>query len=266
MVLKFLTDFLKGIIIGIGAVAPGVSGGTFAVVLGVYSRLTNAIANVFHDFFRKVRMLFPLGMGIVFGVLAFSRVMKYLFEYHETNIKFLFIGLMLGTIPLVIKDANKKGFKKSYLMPCIAAFSMTLSFTILEDNVIDVIPETSPGLLALIVYGVIIGFGTIVPGVSSSFILMFIGAYGTLLDALVSLDLMIIIPVGIGFGLSILLFAKIINYLFDKIYGFTYYAILGFVFGSMIAIIPRVELRFEIVFGIIYCIIGFLFTYTMSRK
>jgi len=264
--LNFSTDFLKGTIIGIGAVAPGVSGGAFAVMLGVYSKLTSALANIFHDFFRKVKTLFPLGMGIVFGVLAFSRVMKYLFEYHETNIRFLFIGLMLGTIPSVIKDANKNGFKKSYLIPCLIAFSITVIFTILENNVIDIIPETSPDLLTLIVYGVVIGFGTIIPGVSSSLILMYIGAYETLLDALVSLDLMVIIPVGIGFGFSILLFAKLINYLFDKAYGFIYYIILGFVFGSIIAILPNVELGLEIFSGIIYLVIGFLLTYFMSAK
>ena len=192
--------------------------------------------------------------------------MKYLFENHETGVRFLFIGLMLGTIPSVVKDANKNGFKKSYLIPCIIAFSITLIFTMLEKGVIDVIPESPPSLLALIIYGVVVGFGTIVPGVSSSFILMFIGAYQTILDALVSLDLMVIIPVAIGFGLSILLFAKIINYLLEKAYGLTYYSILGFVLGSMIAIIPRLELGLGMVLGIIYSIIGFLLTYTLSSK
>ena len=81
---------------------------------------------------------------------------------------------------------------------------------ILEKSVIDVIPEANPSLLALVTYGVIIGFGTIVPGVSSSFILMYIGAYEILLDGIVGLDFMVLIPVGLGFGLSILLFAKII--------------------------------------------------------
>jgi len=201
--LSFFTTFLKGTIIGIGAVAPGISGGTFAVILGVYSRLTKAIANIFHDTIRKVIDLFPLGLGIGIGVLAFSRVMQYLFTYHETNVKFLFIGLMLGTIPSVIKDANKKGFRRSYLIPCMAALSLTIIFTILENDVINIIPDASPGLASLMVYGAIIGFGTIIPGVSASFILMYIGAYETLLDILVSIDIMRMIPVGMGFGLSI---------------------------------------------------------------
>lgn len=264
--MNFLIDFLKGIIIGIGAVAPGVSGGTIAVILGVYSRLTRAIANIFHNFFKKVKTLFPLGLGIIFGVLAFSRVMKYLFYHHEINVKFIFIGLMLGTIPSVLSDANKKGFKRAYLIPSIIAFGITIAFTILENNTISIIPTISPDFMTLVFYGLIVGFGTIIPGVSSSIILMYIGAYETLLDVLISFNIGMIIPLGIGFVLSVILFAKIINYLFRKAYGFTYYTVLGFVLGSMVAIIPNVGIGYELVFGLIYSIIGFLFSFTFMNK
>lgn len=263
--MKFLSDFIKGIIIGIGAVAPGVSGGSFAVMLGVYDKLTDAIANIFHNLINKIKTLFPLGIGVCFGVLGFSRVMKYLFEYHESQVKFLFIGLMLGTLPYVFKEANKKGFKRTYILPCIIAFSITVLFMILENSFIDIIPESSPSLIALIIYGVIIGFGTIVPGVSSSFILMYIGAYEMLLDGIVSIDLMVIIPVGVGFGLSILLFANIINFLFKKAYGYTYYTILGFVMGSIISIAPPLDISMEFLLGIIISIIGCIVSYKLSK-
>ncbi|NLJ96180.1 MAG: DUF368 domain-containing protein [Clostridiales bacterium] len=263
--MKFLSDFIKGIIIGIGAVAPGVSGGSFAVMLGVYDKLTDAIANIFHNLINKIKTLFPLGIGICVGVLGFSRVMKYLFEHHESQVKFLFIGLMLGTLPYVFKEANKKGFKRTYILPCIIAFSITVLFMILENSIIDIIPESSPSLIALIIYGVIIGFGTIVPGVSSSFILMYIGAYEMLLDGIVSMDLMVIMPVGVGFGLSILLFANIINYLFKKAYGYTYYAILGFVMGSIISIAPPLDISMEFLFGFLICLVGCMVSYKLSR-
>lgn len=262
--MKFLSDFLKGIIIGIGAVAPGVSGGAFAVMLGVYDKLTDAIANIFHNMINKIIRLLPLGIGICVGILGFSRVMKYLFEHHESQVKFLFIGLMLGTLPYVFNEANKKGFKRTYILPCIIAFGITVLFMILENSVIDIIPEGSPSLIALIVYGVIIGFGTIVPGVSSSFILMYIGAYEMLLDGIVSMNLMIIMPVGVGFGLSILLFANIINFLFKKAYGFTYYAILGFVMGSIISIAPPLDISMEFLFGFLICLVGCIVSYRLS--
>lgn len=264
--MNFLWDLVKGIIIGMGAVAPGVSGGTFAVILGVYDKLTDAIANIFINFKKKLATLFPLGLGIGIGVLLFSRVMKYLFEYHEFQVKFLFIGLMVGTLPSVFNAANKKGFRRLYLIPFLLTFSIAIIFMILENSVIDIIPEANPSLLALITYGVIIGFGTVVPGVSSSFILMYIGAYEILLDGIVGLDFMVLIPVGLGFGLSILLFAKIIFYLFKRFYGYTYYTVLGFVMGSILTIVPAVSFNQELLLGIGLCVIGIGLSYFFSRN
>lgn len=263
--MNFLWDLVKGIIIGMGAVAPGVSGGTFAVILGVYDKLTDAIANIFINFKKKLATLFPLGLGIGIGVLLFSRVMKYLFEYHEFQVKFLFIGLMVGTLPSVFNAANKKGFRRLYLIPFLLTFSIAIIFMILEKSVIDVFPEANPSLLALVTYGVIIGFGSIVPGVSSSFILMYIGAYEILLDGIVGLDFMVLIPVGLGFGLSILLFAKIMFYLFKRFYGYTYYTVLGFVMGSILTIVPVVSFNQDLLLGIGLCVIGMRLSYSFSR-
>jgi len=263
--MKFLLDFIKGMIIGIGAVAPGVSGGTFAVMLGIYDKLTDAIADIFSDIRKKLLLLFPLGLGIAAGILGFSKVMKYLFLYHNAQVKFLFIGLMIGTLPSVIKEANKHGFKKKYLLPSIVTFGITILFVVLENSVINIIPESSPSIIALIVYGVIIGFGTIVPGISSSFILMYIGAYETLLDGIVNMDVMVLIPVGLGFGISIILFAKLISMLFKKVYGYTYYTVLGFVAGSIVTIFPSIEYNLQYLIGIGLCFIGFYLSLTISN-
>jgi putative membrane protein len=263
--MKFLTDFLKGTLIGIGAVAPSVSGGSFAVMLGVYNKLTDAISNIFKNFRRKVLMLLPLGLGICFGVLVFSNIMNYLFAHYNTQVRFLFIGLMVGTLPSVIKEANKKGFRKVYLIPCLITLCITILFMYLENSILDIIPQGEVGIIPLILYGIIIGFGTIVPGISSSLILMYIGVYEMLLEGIVKMDLMIIVPVGIGFALSILLFAHLINYLFRIIYGYTYYSVLGFVIGSIFIIYPVVNLSIEFIFGVIYCILGALLSYNLSR-
>lgn len=263
--MQFLIDFLKGMVIGIGAVAPGVSGGTFAVMLGVYNKLTDAIANIFTNIKKKIIILFPIGLGVLVGILGFSRIMKFLFENHEAQVKFLFIGLMIGTLPSVIKMANKRGFKRKYLFPAIVTFCITLIFVVLENNVINIIPESNPGTLAYILYGGVIGFGTIIPGISSSFILMYIGAYEMLLDGLVRFDLMVIIPVGIGFALSILLFAKLVNFMFKRFYGYTYYAVIGFVMGSILTIFPGLDFTFEYLIGLGLCFIGYIITSTMSN-
>jgi putative membrane protein len=82
---KPVIDFLKGLVIGMGAVAPGVSGGTLAVILGIYEKITHAIANLFHEFWKKVKGIFPFGFGGAVGVLGFSNIINYLFNHYEAG-------------------------------------------------------------------------------------------------------------------------------------------------------------------------------------
>lgn len=264
--MNFLVNMIKGIVIGIGAVAPGVSGGTFAVILGIYDKLTDAIANFFKDYKSKLVFLIPLALGIGIGILGFSKVMKYLFEFYESEVKFLFIGLMVGTLPFVVKEANKKGYKKRYLLACVITFSITLLAVFMENSATGITLTEAPGVLMRTVYGGVIGIGTIVPGISSSFILMYIGAYEFLLDGIVSFDIPFMVPVALGFGLSILLFAKVIQYFFKKFYGYTYYTILGFVIGSILTLVPDINAGSQFVAEAILCAAGFLFSYLLNAR
>lgn len=262
--MKFLADFMKGLFIGIGAVAPGVSGGAIAVIFGIYEKITDAIADVFKDFRKNVIFFFPIVLGGGVGVLVFSKLMKYLFQYYDVQIRYLFIGLMLGTLPSLLKQANKKGFKRIYILPCIIAFSLTLAAIVLEKGGFNIIPEIKPGLLHLAAYGAIIGIGTIVPGISASFVLMYIGAYQIVLEGIANIDLAVLVPVGTGFVLSIVLFAKLISLLFKRIYGYTFYAVLGFVLGSVIAIFPGFAFNAEYLIGIFVFAAGFYLSIRLS--
>jgi len=263
--MDFFKNILKGLIIGIGAVAPGVSGGTFAVILGIYDKLTDAIANFYKNFKKKMIFLIPLGIGVVIGILGFSKIMKYLFEFHEAQVKFLFIGLMVGTLPSVFREANKKGFKSIYIVPCVVTFSMTVFAMMIESTAVILSQGEAPNTMIRGLYGVIIGIGTIVPGISSSFMLMYVGGYEYLLDGIVNFDIPFMIPVVMGFGLSILLFAKIISILFKKLYGYTYYSILGFVIGSILTILPPVTVGSELVVGLALCAVGFVASFRLNK-
>ncbi|HHT65632.1 MAG: DUF368 domain-containing protein [Caldicoprobacterales bacterium] len=233
-----LIDFLKGVAIGTGAIAPGVSGGTLAVIFGVYERITAAIASLFHDFWKKVREFFPLALGGIVGVLAFSNIIHYLFHHYELEVKYLFIGLMLGTFPSLRRQADKKGFRLWYLIP----FALTLAAAILlsstEGTFVQDSAQADSNLPLLVLCGAIIGFGTIIPGVSASFILMYMNTYSLILEGIARLNLAVLIPAGAGFVITVLGLAKLINLLFDKAYGYTYYAVFGLTAGSILAIFP----------------------------
>jgi len=263
--LNFLSGFVKGLLIGIGAVAPGVSGGALAVIFGLYEKITDAIADVFKDFKKNALFFFPIALGGGVGVLAFSRIMKFLFQYYDVQVKYLFIGLMIGTLPSVFKEANKKGFRKIYIIPCIIAFGVTLLAIALENSGINIIPEASPGILQLAVYGAIIGIGTIVPGISASFVLMYLGAYEIVLEGLANIDVTVLIPVATGFIVSIILFAKLVSHLFRRFYGYTYYAVLGFVIGSIIAIFPGIAFDFRYLISMSFFLIGLYLSFSLSK-
>ncbi len=263
--MNFLSGFLKGLIIGAGAIAPGVSGGALAVIFGLYDKITDFIAHLNRNFKKNLVFFIPIGIGGIAGVLIFSRIIEFLFQNFETEVRFAFMGLMLGTVPSVVKEANKKGYKTKYLFPFIISLALTLTITYLENNASISVNEFGTGPVHLIIYGLIIGFGTIIPGISASLILMYMGAYEIVIGAISDLRIMLMFYIGIGFILSILLFAKLVSMLFKKAYGMTYYTILGLVLGSIISIFPGFEISFYYFMNLAVLILCCVMSYSLSR-
>ncbi len=263
--MDFLAGFLKGIALSIGAIAPGVSGGTLAVIFGIYERITETIAHVFRNFKNNVVFFLPIALGGGFGILIFSRIINYLFTDYNIEVKYLFIGLIIGTFPTLFKQANRKGFKYTYLIAFIITLGITVTFSVLNSKVLDIMPNSNGGIIQLLIYGSVIGFGTIIPGISASFILMYMGAYELVLDSIANINIPILIPIGIGFVLSIILFAKLISWLFEKAYGYTNYAVLGFAIGSIVPIFPGFIFGFRYLIGVALFILGLCLSLYLSR-
>jgi putative membrane protein len=263
--MNFMSGFLKGLALGVAAIAPGISGGALAVIFGLYDKITYFIAHFTRNFKENVLYFLPVGIGGVVGVLVFSKIIEYLFHFYEVEVKYAFIGLMFGTIPFVVKEANKKGYKQRYLIPFVITLSITFLAAYFENNEVNIIMKSGTAPLSLIIYGIIIGFGTIIPGVSASIILMFIGAYKIVISAISNIQISMLFFLATGFVLSILLFSKIICMLFEKAYGITYYAILGLVLGSVISIFPGFALTFDYFLNLIILISCFCLSYSLTK-
>ena len=263
--MNFMSGFLKGMALGAGAIAPGVSGGALAVIFGLYDKITYFIANFTKNFKENVIYFMPVGIGGAAGVLIFSRIIEYLFKFHEVEVKYAFIGLMFGTIPSVVHEANKKGYKRKYIVAFILSLSITLIATHFENNSAAFMNDGGTSIINMIIYGAIIGFGTIIPGISASIILMYMGAYEIVISAISNIQIGVIIYLGIGFGISVLLFAKLICMLFEKAYGFTYYTILGLVLGSVVSIFPGVEFTADYLLNFVILAACWLLSYSLSR-
>ena len=240
--MNFILDFLKGILIGAGAILPGISSGVFCVIFGIYEKLVNSILNLFHDFKKNIIFLFPLALGGIVGVLLVGKLLNFLFITYPMPTKFCFIGLILGSIPILFKQANgNKGFRLHYLIFLMSAFFLGVLSIKLESilpNVLN-IQYSNSYFFYLVFAGLFMSVGIVVPGVSSSVILMSLGVYTTYLNAIATANFHILFPIGIGILIGSFMFLKLIQFLLCNYHSQTFYAIIGFVLGSVLVIYPR---------------------------
>lgn len=258
--MKYIRDIFKGIAIGAGAILPGISSGVLCVIFGIYEKLVNSILDIFHDFKSHLRFLLPLFIGGILGVIAFGNLLSYLFASFEVPTKFIFMGLILGSIPALFNQANKnKGFRLHYLFYTFVAFVIGIWMIQLENYLShSLLPTSANSFIYLILSGFSMSVGVVVPGVSSSVILMCLGIYDVYLHAISSLDFSILIPMGIGLVTGCLLFLFIIRYLLKHYYCQTFYTIIGFVLGSILILFPGFTFDFLHIASFIGFILAFL--------
>ena len=237
--MKFILDVIKGIFIGSGAILPGISSGVFCVIFGIYEQLVDSVLNIFKDFKKNFAFLFPIALGGIIGVLLVSKLLKFLFSTYPMPTNFCFIGLIM---PILFKKANNQtGFRLHYLI----YFLFTFLIGILSISLEHILPQIinlelgSNYFFYLILAGFLMSAGVVIPGVSSSVILMILGVYTTYLSAVASVNLSILFPMGIGLLIGSIVFLKLIQFLFNKYYVQTFYGIIGFVLGSVLVLYPR---------------------------
>lgn len=265
-VLQFFKRFGAGAVIGVGSIVPGVSGGVMAVALGLYERILDSITRFFRSPRQNALFLLPLGLGAGVGILAFSSVVAWFMSNYGDQILFLFIGFVVGEIPSLIRKANSQGFRASLLL----SFVFGLAMILLPARLELLVPATqSEGMIDFgmgLLCGFILAVGTIVPGMSTSFILMYLGTYESILHAISTLNFVVLFPVGIGFILGALAIIKVVDYLFKRFRAYAYYAVLGLLIGSIILILPPIKLSFMLVINILLFALGNVLAYLLEKK
>ena len=232
------SNFIKGILIGAGAILPGISSGVICVVFGLYQKLLDSILGFFKNIRQNLKFLLPILLGIFVGILIFSKILNYMLYNFPTQTKSAFVGMILTTIPSLLKDINKKSnFRIKYLFFLIISLILGIALTYLEKH-INIISPLEFNYYYLILCGFLMSIGIIVPGISSTVILMLLGVYSTYLNSISNLYLPILIPIGIGIIIGAIIFMKITKYFLDNHYIETFYIITGFTLGSILIIWP----------------------------
>ena len=261
-----MLNFLKGILVGMGGIAPGLSGSVLLVILGLYQKTITAIGTIFKNFKKNIAFLFPLFLGFGVGVLLFSKIVDFLLGNYEMYTRYAFLGLVLGTIPLFYKEVKKEGFSKKYYIYIIIAAILGFSLFFFNKNLFPTI--TNPNLFQSVLLGVAVAGSSIVPGVDSAVILSSLGLYELYVGSLADFNLSILIPAGFGLVIGALVISFIINKLIKKYYTATF----SIIFGLFLSIIPNVlnnsctlGLNVNSVISIIIMIISFGVSYFLGN-
>lgn len=244
---------LKGIVIGIANIIPGVSGGTMMVSMGIYDKLIHCITHLFSEFKKSVLFLLPIAVGMVAAIAASSFGLTYLFENLPIQTNLLFVGLILGGLPAIWKNVKGNSVKAGHVLACVLFFVLVVGMAAMgESEGASADLSFSLGNVAvLLMVGVITSATMVIPGVSGSMVLMLMGFYYPVLNAIkdffkdlaaLNIDGIlrgcgILIPFGIGVVVGIFGIAKLVEIIFEKFPLYAYWAIIGLIVSSPIAIL-----------------------------
>lgn len=235
-ILLLLIWFIEGIVVGFGAILPGVSGGTLCVAFGMYRPIIETISNIRTGLKKHILMLGTFFLGIAAGFIGLSGLAAWLMEKNTILITCIFVGFILGTIPELWHDAGTKGRSKvSYVSMFLGFLVMLVVLYIFKT---EIAINIEPNFAGYLLCGVLWGLSFIVPGLSSSSLLLFFGLYQPMLRGIAILDMNVLIPMACGMGVCVLILSKGVGYAYKKYYSIVSHSVLGIVMATTIMIVP----------------------------
>lgn len=261
----YFKNLFLGIILGIGFIIPGVSGGVIATILGIYDNIINRLNNLFKNFKDNILYLLPLIIGIIISILFFSKLILYLLNNKLNFISYVFIGLILGCIPYLFKEIKIKTQKNMAVIPLVIAFIFGIILFIIEKNSLQ--NSSKPNFLLMFIAGFLYAVGKIVPGISGAALLILLGIYEYFLSIIANPltinfnTIITFIPFIFSFLISAIFIVKLINYLLNTHFRMTYSAIIGFIISSILFIYPN---TFQPI-SLIIATFSFIISYFLSK-
>ena len=250
--LQWILDVLRGAIIGVSNIIPGVSGGTMAVSMGIYDRVIYAVNNLFRQFRKSFREILPILIGVLIGLFAFAALIATLLGTESDEIPvtrlptcFAFIGLILGGLPVIYKRVNMKNAGIPGIILFLVFLALVVVLPLLNPPAERTVDHSIGTILLMILLGAISSSTMVIPGVSGSMILMLLGYYTSVINAMNDLrggdwsSLVILLPYAIGLLVGIVSIAKLMNFLLKKHAALTFCAIFGLVIGSPAALLMQ---------------------------
>ena len=261
--LSWLARLIKGIVIALGFILPGISGGVLAAILGIYERMIGFLAHPFKDFKENVLYFIPVAIGMLLGIGLFSYPIEYLLENYQVFVLWSFAGAIIGTVPSLLKESTRESDRDQI---DLAWFWITFTISGLGLYALNFVVGTlSSSFLNFILAGALLALGVLVPGLSPSNLLLILGIYAPMLTGFKTFDLLgTFFPIGIGAGATLIVFSKMMDYALNNYHSRVYHFIIGIVLSStLLILIPNAgnaeSIQYTGISLVGYVIIAFFF-------
>lgn len=261
-------NLYRGLIMGISDIIPGVSGGTIAVLLGIYDRLIEAINGIFTSQWKRyLRFLLPLAIGVALSILLFSKVMKWLLAHYSGPTNFFFLGLILGVLPYLFRESKaRETFNLGHIILLIMGIILLIMLPANENKGSIIEMFTMGTYIYLFISGCLASAAMILPGISGSLVFLMLGVYPTIINALDELNLLIMAVVGLGIFFGIISMSKVIQFFLLRFRTATFAIIIGLVIGSIFVIFPGWPIQIKSgILSIATFSFGLLAAYILSK-
>lgn len=269
---SFAKIFFQGVLIGIANIIPGLSGGTVAVIIGVYSKLIDSISSFsFSWFYQKndsFNFLLLIFFGAGFGIFSFSFVLNYLFVHFFEILSFFLLGTVVSSVPFLFKQEKGMSLSIDAFFVFLLCFSVTLLFVLFQDfSSSDLSPDFSSNasLFMITLSGVLASSAMIIPGISGSLILLICGTYSTVVASIKSLDIVICFLFGLGFLCGLLTTSKLIQLSLKNYCNITCWGIIGLICGTLPGLYPGIQTKF-LFYDLIFFLLGFSLLWIPQKR
>ena len=277
-----IKTILKGVVMGTANIIPGVSGGTMAVSMGIYDKLIHCLTHLFKEFKESIKFLIPVAIGMGIALVGLSFIIEPAFAHFPLQTNCLFVGLIVGGLPAVIKKVKGKGVKVSYVIPFLVFFAVVVGMAAIgeQEGAAADLSFNLWSVIRLFVVGVIASATMVIPGVSGSMMLLLMGYYNPIVasiknfvKALVAFDVNgilqgcgVLVPMGLGIVVGIFAIAKLFEVIFEKFPIQAYWAIIGLIVASPFAIFLLGEIGTVTVASVLVSVVTFAVGFVVAMK
>lgn len=261
-----LVLFGKGLLTGASMMVPGVSGGTMAIILGVYEQLLAAVSHFFEQIKKNLITLCFFAAGGIIGILLFAKGLSYLMEHFTVPMSFFFIGAVLGGLPTLWHKARTTATSHlTTVLFLLIGIAAAVGINCLPHDLMTANSTSVSGILLLFAAGIVLAVALIAPGISFSYMLLVFGIYERTLEAISDFDILFLLPIGLGGITGMILFAKLMDHAMHRWEQQTYGLIIGFVLASAASVFPGIPQGWDLLWSPLLLVAGIAAMYFLSK-